>query len=190
MGEQEVEESLARYLKSPRDRKMALVAAKVEGDYYCTATRAEEILIFVKRMGYKKIGVATCYGLLNECRQFAKAARAHGVNLVGIACKIGAIDKTRIGVDEDDKLTPNAHESMCNPIAQAVFLNKEKTAFNVIIGLCVGHDTLFIKHSKAPVTYLVVKDRVLCHNPVGALYTSNSYYSRLLDPDQPKPRKR
>lgn len=34
-------------------------------------------------------------------------------------------------------------------------------------------------HSKAPVTVLVVKDRVLGHNPVAALYTAETYYRRL-----------
>ena len=34
----------------------------------------------------------------------------------------------------------------------------------------MGHDSLFYKHSKAPVTTLVVKDRKLGHNPVAALY--------------------
>ena len=54
---------------------------------------------------------------------------------------------------------------MCNPIGQAVFLNKAGTQLNVILGLCVGHDSLFIKHAEAPVTVFAVKDRVLAHNP-------------------------
>ena len=62
-----------------------------------------------------------------------------------------------------------------------MIFNKEKTDLNVINGLCVGHDTLFMKYSEAPVTYLVVKDRVLAHNPVGALNTTMSYYKRLLN---------
>ena len=188
MSADEAEASLSKYLQSPEDREMALVASKVESDYYCVSTRAEEVLIFAKRMGYKKVGVATCFGLLRECNAFAKAAKAYGVNLYGVACKVGAIDKTRIGVAEADKLVPNAHESMCNPILQAEMLNREGTELNIIVGLCVGHDTLFIKHSKAPVTYLIVKDRVLCHNPAGALYTANSYYSRLTRPELLKPR--
>ena len=36
----------------------------------------------------------------------------------------------------------------------------------MLVGLCVGHDSLFIKYSEAPVTTLVTKDRVLAHNPV------------------------
>jgi uncharacterized metal-binding protein len=53
---------------------------------------------------------------------------------------------------------------------------------NVLIGLCVGHDSLFFQHSKAPVTVLMVKDRVTGHNPAAALYTSRSYYRRLRKP--------
>jgi uncharacterized metal-binding protein len=47
---------------------------------------------------------------------------------------------------------------------------------------------LFIKYSAAPVTTLIVKDRVLCHNPVAALYNSKTYYKRLLEPEE-KPEK-
>jgi uncharacterized metal-binding protein len=190
MGAEEIESSVAKYLENPADRKIALTVLKMESDYNRLVTRVEETLIFVKRMGYKKVGVATCLGLLSECNQFARAAKAYDVNLCGVACKIGAIDKTKMGLAEEDKIVPNAHESMCNPIKQAEYLNREKTDFNIIIGLCVGHDTLFIKHSKAPVTYLIVKDRVLCHNPVGALYTVNSFYNRLLNPELLKPRQK
>jgi uncharacterized metal-binding protein len=63
---------------------------------------------------------------------------------------------------------------------QAKLLNEQKTDLNVIVGLCVGHDSLFIKYSDAPVTTLITKDRVLGHNPAAALYTSNFYYQRLL----------
>jgi len=38
-------------------------------------------------------------------------------------------------------------------------------------------------YSKAPVTILVVKDRVLGHNPVAALYTGHSYYKKLREQD-------
>ena len=38
---------------------------------------------------------------------------------------------------------------------------------------------LFAKYSSAPVTTLVVKDRVTGHNPVAVLYGQNFYYKRL-----------
>lgn len=50
------------------------------------------------------------------------------------------------------------------------------------MGLCVGHDSLFYKHAKAVTTTLVVKDRVLVHNPVMALYTAEGYYANLMRP--------
>jgi hypothetical protein len=50
-----------------------------------------------------------------------------------------------------------------------------------MVGLCIGHDALFNKHSLAPVVTLLVKDRVLAHNPVAALYTAKFYYKRILD---------
>ncbi|MDR1740724.1 MAG: DUF1847 domain-containing protein [Synergistaceae bacterium] len=185
-----VEEVIGRYLRSPKDKKMSLTAADIESRWYGRATRVEETLIFIKNMGYKKVGVATCFGLLRECNMFARVAKAKGVDVYGVACKVGAVDKTVIGLKEEQKIRPGTHESMCNPILQAELLNEAQTDLNVIIGLCVGHDSLFIKHSKAPVTYLIVKDRVLCHNPAAALYLSlpSGYYSRLLGPELPEPR--
>lgn len=69
---------------------------------------------------------------------------------------------------------------MCNPIGQAKLLNDRKTDLNIILGLCVGHDSLFIKYSDAPITVLAAKDRVLGHNPLAAIYTSHSYYNKKL----------
>jgi uncharacterized metal-binding protein len=97
----------------------------------------------------------------------------------------GEIDKTSVGIPEDVKVHPGCHESLCNPIVQAKILNAKQTDLNVIVGLCVGHDTLFIKHSEAPVTYLIVKDRVLAHNPAGALYQRGMYYRRIMEPGFP-----
>lgn len=50
----------------------------------------------------------------------------------------------------------------------------------MVIDLCAGYDSLFYKYSEAPVTTLIVKGRVLGHNPVAALYQTKAYYSRLL----------
>ena len=68
---------------------------------------------------------------------------------------------------------------MCNPLLQAEVLNQEKTEFNVVLGLCVGHDSLFLKKSDALCTVLAAKDRVTGHNPLAALYTLHSYYQKL-----------
>ena len=69
---------------------------------------------------------------------------------------------------------------MCNAIGQAIVLNEAHTDLNILLGLCVGHDSLFIKHSDAPITVFAVKDRVLCHNPLAVIYGADKYYKSKL----------
>ena len=72
---------------------------------------------------------------------------------------------------------------MCNPVLQAKYLNAEKTDLNILVGLCVGHDSMFYKFADAPVTTLVSKDRVMAHNTVGAIYQADKYYASKLKPE-------
>lgn len=168
------------YRKDEFVAKLSSAAAEIEGTYYGKLTRVEEIIAFAKKIGAKKIGIATCIGLMSEAKIFAKILKAKGLESYGIICKVGSVDKTEVGVPEELKISKGCHESLCNPVLQATLLNEEKTDLNVIVGLCVGHDSLFIKYSEAPVTTLITKDRVLGHNPAVALYTSGFYYKRLL----------
>ena len=171
-----------RYRGRNPDAVIARAAAEVEGAYYGKLTRVEEIIAFANRIGARRIGIATCIGLMEESRLFGKILKLHKLDFFTAICKVGSVDKTEIGLPEKMKVAPGRHESICNPILQARILNAEKTDLNVIVGLCVGHDSLFIKHSRALVTTLITKDRVLAHNPAGALYTSGFYYQRLLSP--------
>jgi len=57
--------------------------------------------------------------------------------------------------------------------------NDAGVEFNILLGLCVGHDSLFFKHAAAPTTVLAVKERVTGHNPLAAVYLLDSYYARL-----------
>ena len=66
-------------------------------------------------------------------------------------------DRSRAGGPEECKLQPGQFEAMCNPIAQAELLNSQDTQFNICLGLCVGHDSLFYQYSKALVTTDVYK---------------------------------
>lgn len=166
------------------DALVAKASAQVEGLFYGSKTRVEEILEFAKRINAKKIGIATCAGLIEESKIFAKILKVHGFESYSAICKVGSIDKTQIGITEDEKIRPNNFEAMCNPILQAEILNSQQTDLNVLIGLCVGHDSLFTKYAKAYNTTLVTKDRVTGHNPVAALYVSHSYYKRLMEPNK------
>ena len=143
--------------------------------------RVEEVVQFAKKMGYKKLGIAFCSGLMKEAGLLTTILENRGFDVVSVCCKVGGTPKERIGITEEQKIAgPGAWETMCSPIAQAEILNEEGTEFNIVVGLCVGHDSLFFKHSRAPVTVLIAKDRVFGHNPAAALYLSHSYYRKLL----------
>ncbi len=175
---------IARYSGEEDDALAARAAAEVEGLYYGKLTRVEEVLAFARRIGARKIGLATCVGLIEETRLFTKILRTNGFEPYAVLCKIGSVDKGEIGIEEELKLRPESFEALCNPLLQAKMLNDWKSELNVVIGLCVGHDALFCKHSDALVTTLIVKDRVLAHNPAAALYTSGSYYKRIMDKER------
>jgi uncharacterized metal-binding protein len=162
-------------------RRMALESARTEAAGYCVATRVEETMDFARRMGWHRLGIAHCIGLMQEARTARAIFEAHGFVVFTVCCKVGAVDKESVGIEDTEKVKPGQFEAMCNPVAQAALLAQAGTEFNVVMGLCVGHDSLFLAHSEAPVTVLVVKDRVLGNNPVAALYTSHSYYRRLKD---------
>jgi len=185
------EKALELYRDGGADAKLAWAAAEIEGEYYGRLTRVEETVLFAKKIGAKKIGIATCIGLIEETRVFAKVLEGAGLIPKAVLCKVGSADKTEIGLPEDIKVEPGRQESLCNPALQAKLLDEWGSELNVIVGLCVGHDSIFIKHSKAPTTCLIVKDRVLAHNPAGALHTSGFYYKRIFDEAKwPEARKR
>jgi uncharacterized metal-binding protein len=142
--------------------------------------RILELIEFSKKCGYKKLGLAFCAGLSSEAQTLTEILENHGFEVVSVRCKVGATPKEKIGIKPEQKIAgPAKWESMCNPITQAEIINEEKVDFAIMLGLCLGHDTLFIKHCRVPMTVIAVKDRVTGHNPLAALYTINSYYKRL-----------
>jgi uncharacterized metal-binding protein len=167
------------YLSQDELRDWALAAARTEAAGYCKEPRVEEIMNFARRIGARRLGIASCIGLIREARILQEILEANGFEVDSVCCQVGSIDKEKIGLKDEEKIRPGQYETLCNPVGQATLLNKAGTELNIVVGLCVGHDSLFFKHSEAPVTVLVAKDRVTGHNPVAALYTSQSYYKRL-----------
>jgi uncharacterized metal-binding protein len=144
--------------------------------------RVQEICEFAKKMGYRKLGVAFCIALRAEVLALTEILEAQGFEVVSVVCKVGGTPKEAIGIRDEEKVRIGQFETMCSPIVQATILNEEKTEFNILVGLCVGHDSLFFKYSEAFATVLITKDRVLGHNPAAALYTVRGYYARMLRP--------
>jgi len=174
----------------PEVRKISRESALVESEGYCKWTRVEEIVQFAKRMGYRKIGIANCISFVDHAYVLSGILESHGFEVVSVACKTGSIPKEDMGIADHEKVRPGQLESLCNPVCQAELLNGHGCEFNVVLGLCIGHDSLFFKHAKGLTTVLVAKDRVLGHNPVAALQLADTDYSRLWGPLKPaKPSK-
>ncbi len=170
------------YRTDPEVRKLAAPAARVEAEGYCRNTRIEEIMAFARKIEAVHLGIACCVGTQFEGRLAQDIFEANGFQVSSVICKVGSIPKEDLELDETEKIRPGRFEALCNPVAQAKLLAAAGTDLNVLIGLCVGHDSLFFKFSEAPATVLVAKDRVTGHNPAAALYTSRSYYRRLREP--------
>ena len=168
-------------LEDDETRTIAREASRVEGAGYGHWTRVREVVEFAKRLGVKKVGVAFCVGLRSEARTLTEILESNGLEVVSVCCKVGSLPKEDLGLDDSEKVIPGSYESCCNPVAQALVLDGEGCGLNVLVGLCVGHDSLFFRHTKTPTTVLVAKDRVTGHNPAAALYTAHSYYSGLKD---------
>ena len=176
-----MQEALAVY-SQPAYRDFYIQSCIVEAEGYGEWPRLRETIEFAKKLGYTRLGMAFCYGLRKEAKIVDSLLRRHGFEVVSVMCKTGAMPKETVGVTEEEKVRPGTFEVMCNPVAQAMLLNSQHTQLNISLGLCVGHDALFAKFSDALVTTLVVKDRALANNPVGAIYCAEGYLAPKLEP--------
>jgi len=181
--------ALAEYDSSDL-KEFARLASVQEGECYerlpdglrTKLPRIEELIQFSRKCGYKRLGIAHCGGLANEARVIADILEKNGFEIVSVQCKTGAVPKERIGLKPEEKIVELGQwETMCNPVAQAMIINDSGVDMAIMLGLCLGHDTIFIKYCNVPLTVLAVKDRVFAHNPLAALYTSGTYYRRLMN---------
>jgi uncharacterized metal-binding protein len=163
----------------PQIGRLHRAATAIEARHYCQEPRIREIMLFAREMGYRKLGLAFCVGLATEAEIIAKIL-SREFEVVSVCCKACGIAKRSLGLEQ---IHPERdHETTCNPAGQAALLNEAGSELNIVCGLCVGHDAIFNMTSRAPVTTLIVKDRVLAHNPAGAIYSP--YIRRTLLPDK------
>ncbi len=183
-------ESLATLRNAPELLRFAKESALVEADGYShkdttprpARPRIVEIIDFAKRMGYKRLGLIFCMGLRGEAQATLKILEANGFEMVSVVCKAGGIPKSAIGIEPEGQIDCTGPETMCNPIMQAEVCNAMEVEFSILLGLCVGHDSLALQHLKSPATVFAVKDRLLGNNPLAALYTLDTYYRYLTEP--------
>lgn len=133
-------------------RDMIKQAAVVEGEGYCRWTRLKELAEFARRLGYSRIGLPHCPDMLEEAAAISRFFKKYEL---------------------EPTLPPKSAKG--DPQAQAHYFQAQGTALNVLAGMCVGHEAMFIKASHAPVVSLIARDTRLQHNPVAGIYTSRSY---------------
>ena len=156
-------------LYNEEEHRIMRAAAHVEATYYMQYTRLEETAAFAREMGYHVLGLGFCMGIRDEAKLFARYLTAQGFDVKSVCCKNCGISKDVLHlkkVHADDPIEP-----MCNPKAQAKYLNESGVELFISAGLCVGHDTLFARACNGPVTTLIVKDRVLGNNPIAVVYS-------------------
>lgn len=149
------QDCLALYDEQDRQLMKLASAAKARG-----IDRVEEIVRFAETAGWKRIGIAHCVAVAKEATLLEQRL-GQAFEVTRVDCKVCRIPA--------EALVPGDRGTSCNPVGQAVLLAEKDTQLNIAMGLCLGHDLLFSKYSKAPATTLVVKDRVHRHNPIAAL---------------------
>ena len=171
------EEVLTMY--SEEEKKDVYTSSLVVSRGYGKYTRVEETMDYCYNMGYTHLGLAFCVTLSREAETVARILKSNGFSVDSVCCKSCSSPKTAVGLTREQFADPRKeYESLCNPVGQALLLNESGCDFVLVLGLCVGHDTLLIKHLEIPCTVLAVKDRVLAHDPLGAVYTADSIYKR------------
>jgi uncharacterized metal-binding protein len=135
-----------------RSRNFLTRAALVEAQGYCRWTRLREVGEFARLMEYKRVGLAHCPDMAREAEQVGTFLREFGL---------------------EPTLPPSS--AARDPLGQAEFFSNQATDLNVLAGMCVGHESVFLHATEAPAVSLIARDTRLRHNPVAGLYTSRSY---------------
>jgi tRNA-Thr(GGU) m(6)t(6)A37 methyltransferase TsaA len=133
-------------------RDLLTRAALVEAGGYCRWTRLREIAEFARLMEFERVGLPHCPDMASEARRAASFLREEGL----------------------DTFLPPA-SSMGDPEVQAQALAQAGVDFNVLSGMCVAHEAIFLQATGTPTVSLVSRDVRLRNNPAAGLYTSRSY---------------
>ena len=150
-------------------RRVLDAAADISLESERRLCRLAELVYFCLEMRYRRVGLAYCVDL-QEPAQILSGVLRRFFEVIPVCCKVGGSLLEPSTIEDGESVVA------CNPIGQARLLNQAGSDINVIVGLCVGVDTVFTGASTAPVSTIFVKDRSLANNPIGAVYSE--YYLR------------
>jgi len=163
---QELTTDVSSYLEQPLQELMQVADQTPFTEDRVLRNRVQELIYYAKGLGFQRIGIAFCVSLMTEGQNLAKILEQEGLTATPVCCRVGAVDYSVIGLP---KAHPDKFAAICNPVAQGELLNLAQVDLVVQVGLCLGHDIILQQTCQAPVTTLVVKDRVLDHHSVEAL---------------------
>ena len=155
MSEDRREEMLALYDDEDRELVELIIRSKTR-----TVSRVQEIIEFAEAAGYERIGIACCVGMSDEAEELEEILERH-FEVTVVNCKAFGL--------RDADFVEFETGAACDPVGQAKVLADADTQLNIVMGLCLGHDMLFQKHTQAPATTLAVKDRVNGNDPLAEL---------------------
>jgi len=130
---------------SGENLKSIQISAWLESDP-SKRTKLEEIAIYSKRLGYRKIGIAFCIEHERGARLVYDILSRY-FEVFSVCCKVCSLEKESLGIKKTGNLE---FEAACNPVGQALLLNNDGTDLNIMLGLKTGYDILFAKYSEAP----------------------------------------
>lgn len=129
-----------------------------------TLSRIEEIAEFAMERGWKRLGLAYCFGMETDATLVSRYLRTRKFRVEAVSCSTGAFAQ--------DKMNDISaiHKTGCNPIGQAEQIKSAAVDLVIEMGLCLGHDMLLHERMAGiPSTTLVVKDRTTGHDPLRAI---------------------
>lgn len=156
---------------SPELHQMTTVALDISAEPERVLCRIAELIYFCIEMHYKHVGLAFCADLFAESETVTHLLRRF-MRVTPVCCRLGGAWEPQVNPDLDPT---------CNPVGMAHVLNEARTELNVAVGLSMGCDVVFGQLSRAPVTTLFVKDKLLANNPVSACH-SRYVLERILGP--------
>ena len=133
-------------------RNLLVTAALIEARGYGHWTRLRELGEFSRLLGVTRLGIGHAPDMAWEAQQVAAYLRRFDL----------------------EPILPPQKES-CDPLGQAEFFRRKETELNVVAGMHVVGEALFLKRSHVPAVAFLARDARLHHNPAAALYTSRSY---------------
>jgi uncharacterized metal-binding protein len=133
-------------------RNLLVSAARIEARGYGHWTRLRELAEFSRLLGVTRLGIGHAPDMVWEGQRVATFLRRFDL----------------------DPILPPQTES-CDPLGQADFFQRKETELNVVAGMHVVGEALFLKRSHVPAVVLLARDARLHHNPAAAIYTSRSY---------------